>query len=88
MKNTNLTEESLGKREMYAKTALLFFYPFQCLNDLKLKGSYWEKFFQELHCHLESKYTKFWEKGFETLQNINDRLSLKKDTKHAKDPFF
>ncbi len=65
------------------------FYPFQCLDDLKFNGSYWEKFSQEIHyCHLDSKSTKFWEKGFEILQNINNRLTLEKEIKHAKDPIF
>jgi hypothetical protein len=30
----------------------------------------------------------FWEKGFEILQNINDRFTLEKEVKHAKDPVF
>ncbi len=55
---------------------------------LKFNGSYWEKFTQELHCHLDSKYNKFWVKGFETPQNINDRLTLEKEIKRAKDPIF
>jgi hypothetical protein len=68
--------------------ALLMFYPFQCLDDLNFNGSYWEKFTQELHCHLDSKSTKFWEKGFEILQNINGRLTFEEEIKHAKDPIF
>jgi hypothetical protein len=51
------TEESLDKQEMYAKMALLMFYHFQCLDGLKVNGSYWEKFTQELHCHLDNKST-------------------------------
>jgi hypothetical protein len=68
--------------------ALLMFYPFLCLDDLKLHGSYWEKFSCELHCNLDSKSTIFGEKGFEILQNINDRFTLEKEVKHAKDPIF
>ncbi len=58
------------------------------MDDLKFNGSYWEKFAQEIHCHLDSKFTKFWEKGFEILQNIHDRLTLEKEIKRAKDPIF
>ncbi len=32
------------------------------------------------------KYTKFWEKGFELLQNIEDRATLQKHAKPARDP--
>jgi hypothetical protein len=32
------------------------------------------------------KYTKFWEKGFEVLQNMEDRATLQKHFKHARDP--
>jgi hypothetical protein len=39
-----------------------------------------------LQCHLLKKYTKFWEKGFEILQNIEDRATLQKHVKHARDP--
>ena len=31
-------------RERYAKTALMMFHPFRCLEDLQLNGSYWETF--------------------------------------------
>jgi hypothetical protein len=37
------TEESLEKREIYAKMALLMFYPFRSLADLTIEGSCWEK---------------------------------------------
>ena len=40
----NSTEQSCDKREMYAKMALLMFYPFGTLNDLKLCGNYWKLF--------------------------------------------
>ncbi len=34
------TEESLDKQEMYAKMALLMFYPFQYLDGLQFNGSF------------------------------------------------
>jgi hypothetical protein len=39
-----------------------------------------------LQCHLLKKYTKFWEKGFEIIQNIEDRATLQKHVKRARDP--
>jgi hypothetical protein len=39
-----------------------------------------------LQCHLLKKYTKFWGKGFEILQNIEDRATLQKYVKRARDP--
>jgi hypothetical protein len=45
---TKPTEESLEKREIYAKMALLMFYPFRCLADLRIEGSYWKRFYQQL----------------------------------------
>ncbi len=41
LKCTNPPHHVVGKGEMYAKIALLMFYPFQQLNDLKYNGSYW-----------------------------------------------
>ena len=38
----------LQYREDYAKMALLMFYPFRCINDLKLIDSYWNKYSKEL----------------------------------------
>ncbi len=35
--------------------------------------------------HLLKKNTKFWEKGFEILQNIEDRATLQKHVKRARD---
>jgi hypothetical protein len=61
-------------------------YPFRCLNDLTIEGSYWEKFYQELQRHLEQKITKFSQQGFRVLQNINDSMTLQKQLKHAIDP--
>jgi hypothetical protein len=39
---------------------------------------------KELQFHLLKKYTKFWEKGFEILQNIEDRATLQKYIKCSK----
>jgi hypothetical protein len=41
---------------------------------------------KELQCHFLKKYTKFWERGFEILQNIEDRATLQIHVKHARDP--
>jgi hypothetical protein len=85
LQRTNSTEKSHDKQEMYAKMALLMFYPYQKLNDMTDDGSYWKMFHEEFQCHLLKKYTKFWEKGFEILQNIEDRATLQKHVKHARD---
>jgi hypothetical protein len=45
---------------MYAKMALLMFYPFQQLNDLKYDGSYWRLFHNELQKHINKEDTVFW----------------------------
>jgi hypothetical protein len=58
------------------------------LDELPIEGSFWEKFSEQLQNHLESKETKFWPKGFEILQNINDRLTPEKEPKLAKDSIF
>ncbi len=62
------------------------FYPFQQLNDLKYNGSYWKLFHNELERHNNNEETVFWKKGFEILQNIQDRSTLAKHVKHARDP--
>jgi hypothetical protein len=80
------TEESCDKCEMYEKMALLMFYPFRQLNKLTCAGSYWRKFYKELQHHLNKETTKFWEKGFNILQNIEDRSTLQKHLKRARDP--
>jgi hypothetical protein len=66
--------------------ALLMFYPFRSLAGLTIEGSYWEFFSQELQRYLEHKDTISWHKGFDILQNINDRMTLEKELKWAKDP--
>ncbi len=67
---------------------LLMFYPLRCLNDLTIEESYWEKISQELQRHLEQKITEFSQQGFRVLQNINDRMTLQKQLKHANDPIY
>jgi hypothetical protein len=56
------------------------------LNNLIDDGSYWKKNHKELQCHLLKRNTKFRVKGFEILQNIEDRATLQKHVKHARDP--
>jgi hypothetical protein len=59
LNTTKPTEESLEKHEIYAKMALLMFYPFQSLADLTIEGSYWKKNSQDLKRHLEHEETIF-----------------------------
>eukprot|EP00956_Cyclotella_meneghiniana_P030273 scaffold75683_cov50-Cyclotella_meneghiniana.AAC.1 len=44
--NVNIITEQT--REYYAKTALLMFYPFRCIEDIMLDGSHWKLFHSEL----------------------------------------
>jgi hypothetical protein len=88
LNTTKPTEESLEKREIHAKMALLMFYPFGCLDDLRIEESYWKKIYQQLQNHLKHKKKIFWHKGFDILQNINDRMTLEKELKRAKDPII
>ncbi len=62
------------------------FYPFRQLNDLKTDGSYWKLFRKELKKHINNEDTVFWKKGFEILQNIQERSTLEKHVKRARDP--
>ena len=50
-----------------------------------MNGSYWKLFYGELKLKRSGKRTKFWDKGFEILQSIQDRLTLDKSAKRAKD---
>jgi hypothetical protein len=43
LNTTKPIEESFDKCEIYAKMALVMFYPFRSLNDLTIEGSNWEK---------------------------------------------
>ena len=49
------TVQSHDKREMYAKMALVMFYPFRTLNDLKLHDSYWKLFNKQRLRHNKKK---------------------------------
>lgn len=73
-------------REDYAKFALIMFYPYREIRNIKLHDSYWKLFMKEYHEHKHGRPTKFWKKGFEILQNIQDRLTLEKELKRARDP--
>ena len=83
-------------KEDYAKMALIMFYPFRTVDDLKTDGSYWKQFQEQLDLHTENVHLKqkkreknkfsFWEKGFEILQNIQDRFTLERKLKRARDP--
>jgi hypothetical protein len=82
----NPTEELIDKHEMYAKMALLMFYPFRQLTKLTSEKNYWKKLHRELTKHNNKENTLFWKKGFEILQNIQDRDTLQKHVRHARDP--
>ncbi len=47
-----------------------------------------EKISQQLQSHLEHEKTIFLHKGFNILQNIDDRITLEKEIKQAKDLIF
>ncbi len=82
-------EDTIDKREMYAKMTLKMFYPFRELSELACIGeSYWKTFHQELTSHHKKEVTKFWKKEFEILQNIQDRLTLQKNLKCPRDPIL
>ena len=79
------------KREDYAKMALLMFYPFRYREDLlKVNGSYRELFDQEREKRFNGQETAltFWPRGFEILQNIQDRMTLDKKMTRARDPIL
>ena len=80
------TRDVTEKRELYAKMALLMFHPFRELEDLKNNGSYWKTFSKQLKNYIEGNGTTFWRKGFEILQNIQDRLTMDKHLQRARDP--
>ena len=72
-------------RERYAKTALLQFYPYRNVDDLMCKGSYWKRFMCELTKKRRGIRTKFWDQGFEILQNVDDRLTMQRNGKRPTD---
>jgi hypothetical protein len=71
---------------MYAKIALVMFFPFRQVNDLKTDGTNWRFFHNELKKHINKEDTVFWKKEFELLQNIQGRSTLEKHVKHARYP--
>mmetsp|Transcript_1485 Transcript_1485/g.3204 ORF Transcript_1485/g.3204 Transcript_1485/m.3204 type:complete len:1761 (+) Transcript_1485:1415-6697(+) len=105
-----------GKREEYAKAALMLFYPFDNMRDLlDSEGSYWGKFVQELKlyrqqevgskelepvakdiqqlpevrddltCKLLEEPRRMWSRGFDILQNMQDRKTTEKVSFRARD---
>ena len=81
----DVDEDTDHLREQYAKIALLMFYPHRKLDDLKKRGSYWELFLYNLKLYRRNKKTTFWKKGFQILQNIQDRMTLQQNMKQVKD---
>ena len=84
--DNQVDQQTRNFREDYAKIALLMFYPYRKIKHLQKKGSYWKCFMREYRKHHNGQPTKFWTKGFEILQNIQDRLTLEKGLKRARDP--
>ena len=72
-------------REEYAKTALMMFYPFRDKTDLMINNSHWMLFEQELNKYNSGEPTVFWQKGFEILQNIEDRKNLQHNIEKRED---
>jgi hypothetical protein len=85
LNNNNPTGNIEHVREVYAKTALLKFYPYRRQSDLMINGSYWCRFEAELNKKRRGMRTRFWDKGFDILQNINDRLTMQKHGKRPTD---
>jgi hypothetical protein len=71
---------------MYAKMALLMFYPFHQLNKLTCAGSYWKSFTKNYNTISTKKPQSFGKKCFNILQNIEDRSTLQAHLKRARDP--
>ena len=79
----DVDEDTHEFREKYAKAALLMFYPFRRLAQLKKDNSYWARFISELTLHKNGSETKFWSFGFTILQNIEDRMAMDEE-KHQR----
>jgi hypothetical protein len=47
--NNHPSTNTICRREVYAKTTLLQFYPYCTEDDLKINDSYWTRFMVELH---------------------------------------
>ena len=74
--------------------ALLMFYPFRKFEDLQLNKRHWPLYKRELdiyerwkECgsHGEPIGLQFWKDGFQMLQNMEDRKTLDKYAKRARD---
>ena len=78
-------EETQRIREEYAKIALLMFYPFRTIEDIKLQGSHWKLFQRELESYNNGENTVMWKEGFEILQNIEDRKMMQQNVEKRKD---
>ena len=88
IRSTSSSEEAQVAREDYAKVALLMFYPFRMLDNITQDGSYWKLFCSELELFYSDKPTRFWKNDFGILQNIQDRVTLEKILRRAKDPIL
>lgn len=78
--NDDVCDENMHKmHEDYAKLALLMFFPFRKLEDIKLEGSYWKLFHCELTLLNKNESTTFWTKGYEILQKIKNHQALQLD---------
>jgi len=77
---TECDENTAELREEYAKLALLMFYPLRKLEDIQIDGRYWNLFQRELFLFKWNEKTTIWKKGFEILQNIENRRLLQCDT--------
>ena len=86
--NDTPSDVAKDEREGYAKMALMMFYPFRELKDLKKDNSYWNRFKEERARHFEGKETTFWKIGFEILQNIedNEMMTQSEYRMRARDP--
>ena len=63
----------------------MLFYPHREVKDLKTDGSHWTLFYQQLQLKRQNEPTVFWDKGFDILQNMQDRRTLDKNVKKATD---
>jgi hypothetical protein len=71
LNTTKPTDESLEKREIYAKMALLMFYPFRSLTDLTIEGNNWKKYLKNYKDILNTRTQYF---GIRDL--INYRIKM------------
>ena len=63
----------------------MMFYPFRNKSDLLLNDNHWDLFEQELNRHNNGEKTLFWSKGFEILQNIENRRNLQHNIERRED---